>query len=485
MQYDAYREKVKRVAGLLGKLYARRFMILIALVALILTASVMVMTKGLLVLESDCPAEMTYGEKFPFRASFVLSGTHYEYSPAGSNSWLAGKPVFPGTYSVRAYGKTSFGGRTYTETHTLEVHPRDLTLTITNTTPAYGDTPSVKAVGLAKGDKADCGVILSSPDSATTTAYADLTTLRVTDKKGNDRLSCYKVTDSERVTVSFRPRPLTVTVQNASKVYDDIALSYDGYEITSGTLLNGDNLVAVFRDTLIDAGTKTNTPDLRVFNAAGREVTDFYDITVKSGKLTVEKRPLIVQAGSSSFVYAGYPLDYHQYFVDQSTPLVIGHHLEVQTASTILDVGTAPNILTFAVLNRRGVEETHNYSLFVKEGTLTVTPRSVVVHTESGSLVYNGTDQSYPHVTVENGVGDEYRAVNATTRRDVGSTTNHLQVEFWRDGKNITANYNITGYTFGTLEITPRPLTVKLNSSEKIYDGTPLKAGAFTVGPSP
>ncbi len=481
MQYDAYREKVKRVAGLLGKLYARRFIILIALVAVILTASVMVMTRGLLVLESDCPAEVTYGDRFPFRAGFVLSKTHYEHKAEGSNSWIEGKPVFPGTYSVRAYGKTSFGGKTYTETHTVTVLPRELTLTLTNTNPAYGDTPVVKAVGLAKGDKAACDVVLTDPTSATTTAYPNLSTLRVTDKKGNDRLSCYTVARPERVTVSFRPRPLTVTVQNASKVYDDTALSYDGYEITGGTLLNGDNLVAIFRDTLIDAGTKTNTPDLRVFNAAGWDVTDFYSITVKSGKLTVEKRPLIVQAGSSSFTYAGQPLDYRQYFVDQSTPLVSGHRLEVQTASTILDVGTAPNILTFAVLNRRGVEETHNYSVFVKEGTLTVTPRSVTIHTESGSLVYDGTDQSYPHVTVENGVGDEYRAVNATTRRDVGTSTNHLQVEFWRDGKNITTNYNITGYTFGTLEITPRPLSVKLNDSEKIYDATPLKGGKFTV----
>ena len=485
MQYDAYREKMKRVAGILGKIYARRFIILVALVAVILTASVMVMTRGLLVMESDCPAETTYGDKFPFRAGFVLSKTHYEHKDAGGDGWVEGKPVFPGTYSVRAWGKTSFGERNYTDTYEITVLPRDLTLTITNTNPVYGELPLVKAVGLAKGDQATCDVVLADRGAATTAAYPNLSTLRITDKKGGDRLSCYTVASPEGVTVSFRPRSLTVTVQNASKTFDDTALSYDGYEITSGTLLNGDNLVAVFRDTLIDAGTKTNTPELRIYNSGGIDVTDLYSITVKSGKLTVEKRPLIVQAGSSSFTYAGYPLDYHQYFVDQSTPLVSGHRLEVQTASTILDVGTAPNILTFTVLNRRGMEETHNYSVFVKEGTLTVTPRAVTIHTESGSLIYNGEDQSYPYVTVENGVGDEYRAVGATTRRDVGTSTNHLQVEFWRDGKNITSNYNITGYTFGTLEITPRPLSVKLDNSEKIYDGTPLKAGNFTVNPSP
>ena len=485
MQYDIYREKVKRVAGVLGKLYARRAIILIALVALILTAAVMVMTKGLLVLESDCPDEMTYGDRFPFRAGFVLSKTHYEYSPAGSNSWTEGKPVYPGRYSVRAWGKSSFGDKTYTDTYEITVLPRELHLTITNTSPAYGEMPRVKAEGLAKGDSATCGVILSDYGAAHTTAYADLSTLRVTDKKGNDRLGCYTVSSPERVSVSFKPRPLTVTVQNASKVYDDTALSFDGYEITSGTLLAGDNLIAVFRDTLVDAGTKTNTPDLRIYNASGTDVTELYNITVKSGKLTVEKRPLIIQAADSSFVYAGHPIDHPQYFLDGSTSLVSGHRLEVKSASTILDVGSAPNVLTFAVRNQRGVDESHNYSIFVKEGTLTVTPRPVTIHTESGVLVYDGTDQSLPVVTVENGVGDEYRAVNAATLRDVGSITNHLRVEFWRDGKNITSNYNITGYTFGTLEITHRPLSVRLDNSEKIYDGTPLKAGAFTVVPSP
>ena len=481
MQYDLYREKMKRVAGVLGRLYARRAVILIALVAMIAISAVLVMTRGLLVLEPDCPSETTYGDRFPFRPVFVLSRTHYEYCPVGSNAWTEGKPTYPGSYNVRAWGKTSFGDRTYTDTYEITILPRALTLTLTNTNPTYGDLPRVKAEGLAKGDTATCGVILSDYGSAHTTAYADLSTLRVTDKKGNDRLGCYTVAEPQRVSVSFKPRSLTVTVRDASKVYDDTALSFDGYEITGGTLLKGDNLIAVFRDTLVDAGTKTNTPELRVYNASGYDVTDLYSITVKSGKLTVEQRPLIIQAADSSFVYTGQPIDHRNYFVDGSTSLVSGHSLEVRTASTILDTGTAPNVLTFTVRNRSGGDESRNYSIFVKEGTLTVTPRAVSIRTESGALVYDGTDQSFPYVTVENGVGDEYRAEGATTLRDVGSAENRMTVRFYRGDKDITSNYIINGYTYGTLEITKRPLLVQLNNSSKIYDGTPLKAGQFTV----
>ena len=100
-------------------------------------------------------------------------------------------------------------------------------------------------------------------------------------------------------------------------------------------------------------------------------------------------------------------------------------------------------------------------------------------------MVYDGTDQSYPVVTVENGVGDEYRAVSPTTLRDVGSAENRMTVKFYRDGKDITANYVINSYTYGTLEITHRPLSVRLKDETKIYDTAPLKAGSFTVNPTP
>ena len=482
MQYDSYREKMKRVAGVLGKMYAHRLIITIALVILTAISAALVMTRGLLLLESDCPTEITYGEKLKFRAAFMVTATHYEYRQAGSNTWSETKPVFPGNYQVRAWGKTSFGKKTYTDTHDFTIVPREITLTVTDTTVEYGESPRVKVENLAKGDKATCDILFTDYGSANTTAYANLYSLRITDKNGNDRMAGYTVRDVEKVSVRFKPRPLTITVQNASKVFDDTALSYDGYEITKGTLLAGDNLVAVFRDTLVDAGTKTNTPELRIYNRNGADVTGFYNLTVKSGKLTVEKRPLIVQAGSVSYKYAGYELDYRDYTVDPTTSLVSGHYLEVQSATTILDCGTADNVLTFAVRNRRGSEETHNYSLFVKAGTLTVTPREVTVFTDSATLTYDGTDQSHPKATIENGVGDEYRAVNPATRRDVGSSENRMTVEFYRGGKNITSNYIINGYSYGTITVVPREITVKMKNEAKHYDGTPLKSGGFTVG---
>ena len=476
MQYDSYRQRVKRVAGILGRVYAHRLIIGIALgvVALVITA--LVMTKGLLVAESNCPSEITYGEKLGYRVSFMTSITVYEYREQGSTAWTKEKPEFPGNYQVRASGRKASGERVYTEIRDFTILPREISLTLKDTTFEYGGSPTVVA-DLAKGDILTCSVSYNGWGTSSTTARPDVSTLSITNKKGEDRLAGYRILPVSSESVTVKPRSIKITVRDATKVYDDTALSFDGYEVSGGSLVEGDELVAIFRDTLVDAGSKSNTPELRVYDRNGYDVTLYYSFSVKSGQLTVEKRPLIVQAADSTFVYSGVPMDHRNYFVDSSTSLVSGHRLEVKTASTILDVGTAPNVLTFTIRNRSGGDESRNYSVFIKEGTLTVTPRAVSVQTESNLLVYDGTDQSHPYVTVKNGVGDEYRVEGATTLRDVGRIENRMTVKFYRDGKDITSNYIINGYTYGTLEITPRPLSVQLNHSEKIYDGTPLKAG--------
>jgi hypothetical protein len=124
--------------------------------------------------------------------------------------------VFPGAYRVRAYGRKAFGGRTYTETYELTVHPREITLSLATTTVEYGETPRVKAEDLAKGDVLSCDVIYYNYGTSSVTAYPDVSTLSITDKKANDRLRCYNVTDAEHTSLNIRPRRLTVTVEDAS-----------------------------------------------------------------------------------------------------------------------------------------------------------------------------------------------------------------------------------------------------------------------------
>ncbi len=479
MQYDVYRDKVKKVAAFLSKMYAHMTLIILSLVALALIATAMVVTKGLMLTQSDCPETVTYGEELDYRASFLLSRTLYEYQGEGESRWTDEAPVTPGAYRVRASGKTSFGKRNYTDSHSFIITPREITVTVADSSVTYGDTPRATA-NLAQGDSLRCEILFDRY-APTAEVWVDFDSIVITDREGNDRTDCYVVLDTPRSSIRLTPRPLTVTVQDASKVYDNIIFTFDGYEITKGTLFGGDNLTAVFHDSIRDAGSTTNTPSLRIYSPEGEDMTELYALTVQSGTLTVEQRPLIVKTGSASYTYSGRDVDHREYQVDPSTPPVSGHYLEVKSAATLLDCGSTANTMTFTVREKNGRDVSHNYAMFVEAGTLTVEPRQVILNTESATLVYDGTDQSYPYAKVENGVGDEYRVMHASSLRDVGTVENRMTVEFYRGSKNITDNYRVVGYNFGTLTVTPRPLYARMNDAEKIYDGTPLTSSDFTV----
>lgn len=485
MLYDRYHDKMKRVAALLGKLYSHLPIIIIALVVMLLAASAMIATKGIIVLETDCKTEIVYGEKTGYHAVVLWGIPTYEYRAAGEgdDAWTREKPVFPGEYQVRAFGRTSWFTKNYTEARSFTVKPREIALMPASDHMTYGDRLPKVTADLAAGDRISCELKLESM-TRHTRVWANTDTLSITDRWGNDRSACYVITSASS-SFTIDPRPLRVTVRDTSKVYDGLKLTYDAYEISGGKLAEGDSLVAIFEDSLTHAGEIENTPRLRVYNEKSVDVTDLYDFTVRSGKLKVEKRSLVVHTGSSSKVYNGEPLECREFFISESTPVVAGHIVTARTATTLLDAGSVKNQLSFSIRDRGGDDCTNDYSVFIEAGTLTVAPRSVSIHTDSAELVYDGTDQSVPTAQVIGGVGDTVKAVNCPAIRDVGSIENRFSVRFFRGEKDITDNYTVTGYTYGTVTVVRRPITVQIDYAEKPYTGEHQSSDAFTVLSNP
>ncbi len=479
MQYESYHGKVKKVAAFLGKVYARRLLILISLAVLTLVVSAMVAAKGFIVMETKCPAEQVYGDKQGYRAYAFLGRVTYEYCEQGSDEWHTEKPVFPGHYRVRAMCMSAFGEPRYGGTYDYTILPREITPTVSDKRITYGEEPKI-SVNLAKGDTWTYRLRYESFESTVTRVWVDADSISVTNENGEDRQACYIVTDTPRTELRFNLRPLQITVQDSSKVYDDRRLSFDGYEVKEGTLAAGDELMAVFSASITDVGSIENSPRLRIFRSNGIEVTHLYDMRVQAGTLTVEQRPLIIRTGSVTYKYTGYELDYPKYTLDPSTTTASGHYLEVTSTTSLLDCGSVDNVLAFKIRNANGVNETSNYALFVEAGTLQISPRQVTVRTADGTLVYNGEAQSLEDFTVENGVGDTVRVTKAVGRCDVGNGRNELTVGFFRGEKDISSNYKIS-YEYGTLKIEPRPLSVTTNSLQKEYDGTSLRANGSVV----
>ena len=64
---------------------------------------------------------------------------------------------------------------------------------------------------------------------------------------------------------------------------------------------------------------------------------------------------------------------------------------------------------------------------------------------------------------------------------DAGTIDNTMLVSVFDGyGTNVSGNYQIS-YEYGTLTVTPRPITVKADDAEKVYDGTPLTCGTVSV----
>ena len=118
-------------------------------------------------------------------------------------------------------------------------------------------------------------------------------------------------------------------------------------------------------------------------------------------------------------------------------------------------------------------------------GTLTITPRSVTLTSETASKTYDGTPLTRPNVTVSTGENEGFVEGEVTEIKATGSVTNAGSVantitftpnkETFKDG-----NYAITK-TEGTLTIAKRSVLITSQSATKTYDGSALTRPTVTI----
>ncbi len=127
---------------------------------------------------------------------------------------------------------------------------------------------------------------ITTPDEMTVTLTVD----------SND---CYEGA-TKTVTVRVVRRPITITADSASKEYDGTGLSKNSYTITSGSLVEGDEIslesLAIRADnnegSISEVGTVTNKiTGNAVIMHGDTDVSAYYNITYKNGQLTISPKP--------------------------------------------------------------------------------------------------------------------------------------------------------------------------------------------------
>lgn len=482
MLYETYQKRINKIANVLAKILRMLPFIIAGIAVILLTVTVLLAAKGT-VTGFQCTTEFTYGSLPECSAKAFLSDVRYEFREAPNGEWKEGLPKFPGTYSVRAVGLTAFGNDRYSREETVLVLQKTLSV-FSETAMEYGDIPKVLADGLVNQDRIVCDEFIFTPSIGEDSSISDsILSLKVTpdldavsifDENGNDVTSAY-ILQSEKKTVFVKKRHLSITITDSSKIYDGTPLFSEEYQITDGSLLPGDELVFEFTAFQTEAGETENLPSVKVINTEKEDVTDFYQIDIKAGKLAVEKRPVFITTGSiSGIFYSETEISFPEFTIDPSNAPINGHNIVLESYSKPINAGTHNNTMQFRIEDANGNDQTKNYDLKVTEGTITILPLPIQVTTGDISYQYDGSPKfSQDYYTFSGTLlsGHTHRLAQTFSFENAGIYENKVLIHVLNvAGEDVTGNYDIT-YNYGTLTIEKIHITVVTPSNQSVYDG--------------
>ncbi|MCD8308232.1 MAG: hypothetical protein LUD19_00120, partial [Clostridia bacterium] len=333
---------------------------------------------------------------------------------------------------------------------------------------------SITGGTLADGDSITAEVNSSITDVGSTENSLVFT---VVNKNGKDVTSHYYIqVNAGMLTVT--QRTLYITTGDYTYTYDGTEHSYQNYEAQSGVtdegLLVTHKLSVTELTYATDAGTYENIIGFTITDRSGNDVTSNYNMVCTYGTLTVAQREITVTTGTSQKVYDGTPLYNTDYTLTYGS-IANGQAADIVYYAEQTDAGSTENVVTLSISSGQS-DVTANYLITYINGTLTVTQRQVTVITGSAEKVYDATPLACEDCSCTNiAEGQTAHIASQSSITDVGSVQNITNTAYITDenGNDVTANYIIT-YEYGTLTVTPRPVTVVAGSSYKVYDATPL-----------
>ena len=247
---------------------------------------------------------------------------------------------------------------------------------------------------------------------------------------------------------------------------DGKALSSSDYKV-SYDKEDRKNVTGTITVTITGTGNYTGT------------VTRTYQITPRSIKLT---------SADGSKVYDGTPLKKPN--VTMTGEFVKGEVTNVVAIGSVTEAGkSVKNTIAYTTHSNKGFKES-NYKIEKSEGTLTITPQSIVPNPENPDsykgvkvnapkdVEYDGKEHKWsPVVTTKSGekleAGKDYEVAYST--EDFTNVTGTITVA-------ISGIGNYTGTVTRTYKVTPKEYTVTTESATKTYSGTALTAGGKVEG---
>ena len=283
-------------------------------------------------------------------------------------------------------------------------------------------------------------------------------------------------------TYQITKRPVTLTSESGSKAYDGTPLTRPDVTVGGDGFVEGEvtDIKATGSVTHVSEGQVTNTI---TYTEGAKFKEGNYDITKNEGKLSITARPIssngITVKKLDDVLYDGGKHEQKPVVKDGETPLTEGEHYTLHYDGDTTNAGTV-KVVVSGKGNYNG-ETSVSYK---------ITPRSVILTSETDSKVYDGTPLTRPNVKVE---GDGFVAgeVEENSIRATGSVLNvgdngKNAIEFTTTDAFKYTNYAITKNE-GTLTITGQSIVPDPNNpgsykgitiskpTDALYDGNPHK----------
>lgn len=309
----------------------------------------------------------------------------------------------------------------------------DITVTLNNNSFTYNGAEQKAIPTIRYGNK----TLVEGTDYTLT--YKDnvnvgTATVTIT-AKGN-----YKGITSKTYTIV--KRTITVTAGTASKAYDGKVLTNATTTITSGALGTGDTITTTTSGSITDAGSVNNVVSNIVIKKSGVDVTANYNITKQNGTLTVNKKSVAINWGSTIvFTYNGQS----QAPTASASSGVTGETINI-TRTTGTNAGSYTSTASISSVSG-GRAKASNYTLTGTTKAYTINKKAINVAWSSTSFTWDGASH-VPSASIATGVQLETMTLSVsgvTTKSGTWTATASVQSVVGGQGK--TSNYNVGNTT--------------------------------------
>ena len=390
-----------------------------------------------------------------------------------------------GTFDANNYTITYVGGN-------LTVTPAALTVTASNASKVYGQTPTLTgftSIGLQNGETIGSVAESSTGTSATASVAGGPYAITASNAAGG-------TFDAGNYTISYVNGSLAVTPATLTYTADTASRTYGAANpVFSGTLtgfVNGENLATATTGTLSWTTSATTTSNVGSYAIDGGGLTAnsgnyiFAPAAGNATALTVTPAMLTITADNANKVYGQTPTLTGFTSIGLQNGETIGSVAESSTGtSATASVAGGPYAIT-AGNATGGTFDAGNYTISYVNGSLAVTPAALTVTASDVSKVYGQTPTltGFTSAGLQNGetIGSVAESSTGTSATASVAGGPYAISAGNATGGTFDAGTSTISYVNGSLAVTPATLTVTANDVSKVYGQTPTLTGFTSIG---